>query len=206
MTKRTHASRPMYATTSARFAMEIGRAVLAVAIRDPNSVSIPIDEYIGAPTSAPFRIASDASPTGMCAALYHPATGAIAAWGGFKFPYNRDVRAQYQGNQAYLGHLFSIIVLIAHTPAHTTTRQYMWINDNIGAIQWAAAQKCSFMASHYANLAVTQLHIIARLRMVPPVHKPGIKMGDIDTMSRLAAHENPTMTEIQQRCPTLSLP
>ena len=35
------------------------------------------------------------------------------------------------------------------------------------------------MASHYANLAVTQLHIIARLRMVPPVHKPGIEMGDI---------------------------
>ena len=116
-TKRTHASRPMHATASARFAMENGRAVLAVAIRDPNSVSIPIDQYIGATTSAPFVIVSDASPTGMCAALYHPATGAIAAWGGFKFPYNRDVRAQYQGNQEYLGNLFSLIVLIAHTPA-----------------------------------------------------------------------------------------
>ena len=80
-TKSTHASRPMHATASARFAMEIGRAVLAVAIRDPNSVSIPIDQYIGATTSAPFVIVSDASPTGMCAALYHPATGAIAAWG-----------------------------------------------------------------------------------------------------------------------------
>ena len=66
----------------------------------------------------------------------------------------------------------------------------MWINDNTGALQWAAAQKCSSMASHYANLAVTQLHIVARLRMVPPVHKPGIEMGDIDTMSRLAAHDN----------------
>jgi len=41
-------------------------------------------------------------------------------------------------------------------------------------------------------------------RMVPPVHKPGIEMGDIDTMSRLAAHENPTAKEIQQRCPTLT--
>ena len=55
----------------------------------------------------------------------------------------------------------------------------MWVNDNIGAIQWVAAQKCFSMASHYANLAVTQLRIIARLRMVPPVHKPGIEMGDI---------------------------
>ena len=64
--------------------------------------------------------------------------------------------------------------------------------------------KCPSMASHYANLGVTQLHIVARLRMVPPVHKPGIEMGDIDSMSRLAAHENPTMAMIQQRCPTLT--
>ena len=95
MTKRAHASRPMHATASARFAMEI---------RDPNSVSIPIDQYIGETTSAPFVIVSDASPTGMCAALYHPVTGDIAAWGEFKFPYDRDVRAQYQENREYLGH------------------------------------------------------------------------------------------------------
>ena len=84
--------------------------------------------------SAPFVIVSDASPTGMCATLYHPVTGVLAAWGEFKFPYDRYVRAQYQGNREYLGHLFAIIVLIAYTPAHTTTRQYMWINDNIGAL------------------------------------------------------------------------
>ena len=81
----------------------------------------------------------------------------------------------------------------------------MWINDNVGALQWAAVQKCSSMASHYANLAVTQLHITSRLRMAPPVHKPGIEMGDIDTMSRLAAHDIPAMTiVIKQRCPTLT--
>ena len=40
--------------------------------------------------------------------------------------------------------------------------------------------------------------------MAPPVHKPGIEMGDIDTMSRLAAHENPTMPSVQKRCPTLT--
>ena len=194
----------MHATASARFAMEIWRAVLAVAIRNPKSVSLPIDQYIGATTSAPFVIVSDASPTGMCVALYHPVTGVLVAWGEFKFPYDRDVRAQYQGNREHLGYLFLIIALIAHTPAHTTTRQYKCINDNIGAIQWAAAQKCSSMASHFANLAVTQLHIIAHLRMVPTVHKPGIEMGEIDTMSRIAAHKNPTMTEIQQRCPTLT--
>ena len=53
---------------SARLAMKMWRTVLPVAIRDPDSVSIPIDQYTGATTSEPFVIVSDASPTGMCAA------------------------------------------------------------------------------------------------------------------------------------------
>ena len=40
--------------------------------------------------------------------------------------------------------------------------------------------------------------------MAPPVHKPGIEMGDIDTMSRLAAPEKPSMPIVQKRCPTLT--
>ena len=53
---------------SARLAMKMWRTVMPVAIRDPDSVSIPIDQYTGATTSEPFVIVSDASPTGMCAA------------------------------------------------------------------------------------------------------------------------------------------
>ena len=204
MTKRAHAARPMQASASARFAMEIWRAVLAVAIRDPDSISIPIDQYIGATTATPFVIVSDAGPTGMCAALYHPHTSRLLAWSEFRFPYEKDIRAQYQGNREYLGHLFSLIVLLAHTPSQTLPREYMWVNDNLGALQWAAIQKCSSNASHYANLAVSQIHIQGRMRMVPPEHKPGIEMGDIDRMSRLGVHETPTDPAVQQRCPTLT--
>ena len=46
----------MHATASVRFAMEVWRAVLAVAIRDPDSVAIPIEQYIGPTTSKPFVI------------------------------------------------------------------------------------------------------------------------------------------------------
>jgi hypothetical protein len=74
----------MHATASARFAMEMWRAVLAVEIRDPDTISIPIDQYIDATTSQSYVIVSDASPTAMCAALYHPATGALLAWSKFK--------------------------------------------------------------------------------------------------------------------------
>jgi hypothetical protein len=129
----------MHATASARFAMENGRAVLAVAIRDPNSVSIPIDQYIGATTSAPFVIVSDASPTGMCAALYHPATGAIAAWEDSNSlttaTYERSIKETRMPRPPILAHRIDR----PHTGL-TTTRQYMWINDNTGALQWSAAQ------------------------------------------------------------------
>jgi hypothetical protein len=81
----------------------------------------------------------------------------------------------------------------------------MWINENTGALQqWAAVQKCSTMASHYANLVVIQLHIQARLRMVQPVHKSDIQMGDIDSISGLVAHVSRTEKAVQYRCPKLT--
>ena len=44
---------------------------MSVAICDPDLVAILIYQYTGATTSKPFVIVSDASPTGICAALYH---------------------------------------------------------------------------------------------------------------------------------------
>ena len=44
---------------------------------------------------------------------------------------------------------------------------------------------------------------MGRLIMAPPEHKPGLAMGDIDTMSRILDHEHPTDPNVLQRCPTL---
>jgi hypothetical protein len=44
---------------------------------------------------------------------------------------------------------------------------------------------------------------MGRLIMAPPEHRPGLAMGDIDTMSRILDHEQPTDLAVLQRCPTL---
>ena len=62
--------------------------------------------------------------------------------------------------------------------------QYFWINDNKGALAWAEKHRCASLASQYACMAVSQLHIQNDIYMGPPIYRPGIDMGEIDAMSR----------------------
>ena len=204
MTHRAHENRPAKAPASTRFAIEIWRAVITVAILDPEAIAVPINSYLGHyGGQPPYITISDASPWRLCAAIYTPESPTIVAWCTVKLPYAKDVRAQWQGNREYLGHLLALILLTAHCRASPGPRHYQWINDNTGALMWAAQQKCSSLASQYACLAVTQLHLMGRLVMAPPEHRPGLDMGDIDTMSRILDHERPTDPNVLQRCPTL---
>jgi hypothetical protein len=204
MTHRAHEHRPAKAPASTRFAIEIWRAVITVAILTPEAIAVPINTYLGHyGGQPPYITISDASPWRLCAAIYTPESPTIVAWCTVKLPYAKDVRAQWQGNREYLGHLLALILLTAHCRASSGPRHYQWINDNTGALMWAAQQKCSSLASQYACLAVTQLHLMGRLVMAPPEHRPGLNMGDIDTMSRILDHERPTDPNVLQRCPTL---
>ena len=204
MTQRAHANRPTRAQASTRFAIEIWRAVISVAILDPAAIAVPIDIYLGHyGGQPPFITISDASPWRLCAAIYTPHSPTIVAWCTVRLPYAKDTRAQWQGNREYLGHLLALVLLTAYCRASSGPWHYQWINDNTGALTWAAEQKCSSLASQYACLAVTQIHLMGRLIMAPPEHKPGLAMGDIDTMSRILDHEHPTDPNVLQRCPTL---
>ena len=80
---------------------------------------------------------------------------------------------------------------------------YKWINENTGALQWAASHKCDCQASQYACLAVTQLHQCSKIEVIDTTHKAGIHMGDIDTMSRIMDDENPIKPPASTRCPSL---
>jgi hypothetical protein len=204
MTQRAHETRPAAAKANTRFAIEIWRAIITVAILDPESIAVPIDTYLGHyGGQPPYITISDASPWRLCAAIFTPDSPDIVAWCTVRLPYATDARAQWQGNREYLGHLLALILLIAHCRASPGPRPYQWINDNTGALAWAAEQKCSSLASQYACLAVSQLHLMGRLLMAPPEHRPGLNMGDIDTMSRILDHEQPTDPIVLQRCPTL---
>ena len=84
------------------------------AIRHTPSIAITIQEYLGAPHNARhFIIITDASPWRLCAALYDPPSNKLLIWTTYRLPYVRDIRAQFQVQLEYLGHLLATI-LVAH--------------------------------------------------------------------------------------------
>jgi len=206
MTYKLEDGRPRRANANAQFAIEIWRAVIVVAYIQPNEVAVPIPEYLGAPSDVvSHQVVSDASPWRLCAALYHPQTKDLLAWTTYRLPYGKDIRAQFQCQREYLGHVLSSILVAQYRQKarHTGPFYYQWINDNTGALQWAASHKCDSEASQYACLAITQIHMSSKIVVVDPTHKAGADMGDIDTMSRIMDDETPTSTAVRQRCQTL---
>jgi hypothetical protein len=113
---------PRKANTNAQFAIEIWLTVIiVVAYIHPLSIAIK-KEYLGAPHNARhFIVITDASPWRLCAALYDPPSNELLIWTTYRrLPYARNIRAQFQVRQKYLGHLLDTI-LVAHY-GHTSAR------------------------------------------------------------------------------------
>ena len=83
---------------------------------------------------------------------------------------------RYQTHRDYLGHLLSLLLIIAHKArlsTSTETSTYLWVNDNTGAIAWANKHKCSSLASMFANIAVSQINLLTKVWAAEAVHIPG---------------------------------
>jgi len=208
MTHRGHRCRRTAATPNAQFAIEIWRVVIIRAMANPDACAMPIAIYLQTQFGwLPYIVISDASPWRLCAAIYDPRSGKLLLWSTYRLPYADDVKARYQGHREYLGHVFSTILLIKYAASKkgvTGPLYYQWVNDNSGALAWARKQKCASLSGQYACFAVTQLHLLAEIYMADPVHKPGLQMGDIDTMSRIPDGQHPTSQESSRACPTLT--
>ena len=130
----------------------------------------------------------------------------VLLWTTYRLPYERDIRAQFQCQREYLGHLLSSILVTTYKRV-TNNKEctyYKWINDNTGALQKKyASRKCDSEASLYACLAVKQLHQCSKIEVVDTTHKAGVHMGNIDTMSRFMDNENPIKSPASTRFPSL---
>ena len=208
MTKKANTQHKARASPSAGFAMAMWRAAMVICMADPEALSVSIIAFVRNPRVKHVHpIVSDASPWRLCAALYHPETSALLAWATLRLPYKNDVDGKSQGHREYLGFLFSVLMLLQYTKLHgidTESVQYQWINDNMGALQWANKNKCSSMASQMACMAVSQVHMLTKLYMEDPDHLPGVEMGEIDAMSRMADDETIESERIRRVCPTLT--
>jgi len=191
----------------AAFAIAIWRAAMVVSMLDPDALSVPIVTYVRNPKEKCVHVViADASPWRLCAAIYHPQTSVLLAWATFRLPYAKDFEGRSQGHREYLGYLFSVLLILRYVKQCGTSKicfQYKWINDNKGALQWADKDKCSSLASQFACMAVSQIHMFSNIYREDTDHLPGVEMGEIDLMSRMEDGETLTSERIRRACPSL---
>ena len=193
------------ASPSAAFAIEVWRAAAVLLAYDKDALSVSLDSFVlNRESICDVTITSDASPWRLAAAIHDPVTRRVVAWSTILLPFAQGNENRFHVQREYLGHLFSIILLVAHSAALSGSipskqLSYRWINDNTGALKWAAAHKCSSAMSQFACLAVTRLVLTANVDIMDSVYLPGKDMGEIDAMSRREIHVG-TLHEV---CPSL---
>ena len=191
------------ASASALFAVEIWRATSILLSTDINALSVPLDSFLLGPMSpCDYEVISDASPWRLAAAVRDPLTQRILAWSTLKLPFKEGNEGKAQTQREYLGHLFSILLLVAFYRINATRPaplSFRWINDITGALAWAQTHKRSSKASQHACMAVSILTMLTDIDIMDAVHIPGVDMGEIDAMSRMEIH--PDITKV---CPSLT--
>jgi hypothetical protein len=201
-----HHTQRARANASATFAIEMWRAAMVLLVDDHTRLSVPLDIFLltSGYTSLLWKVVSDASPWRLAAGLYDYESGRLLCWATLLLPYSPADAHRFQTQREYLGHLLSVLLIVAYktssAPTHSTT-SYQWVNDNTGAIAWVNANKCSSLASSFACMAVSQLNMLTDVWAADAIHIPGETMGEIDAMSRLEAQADsltafPTLTPL----------
>ena len=133
MTSKATEYRTAHATPSALFEIELWRAAIIVALRQPQMLAVPLHMFIRNPRDRkPYPTVSDANPWRLCAELYSAVTGEVLAWVTYRLPSEKDFVCKSQGHREYLGHRLSILLLVEYSKVHPDyALQYK------GALAWA---------------------------------------------------------------------
>ncbi len=190
-----HRERP---SAAAVFAIDMWRAAIVLLVSNRTCLSVSLDIFLlgSILRLVHWKVISDASPWRLAAGLYDYESGQLICWTTLLLPYSSANANRYQTHREYLGHLLSVLLIVAHKarlPMSTGTSSYQWVNDNTGAIAWANKHKCSSSASMFACLAVSQINMLTDVWAADAIHIPGVTMGEIDLMSRLEAQSDPLL-------------
>ena len=191
-----HHNKRTKATASAVFAIEMWRAAVTLMVADRTRLAVSLDIFLLALglQSLLWKVISDASPWRLAAGLYDYHTGQLICWTTLLLPYSNTDAHRFQTQREYLGHLLSLLLIVAHkarSPIPGGTASYQWVNDNTGAIAWVNTHKCKSSSSMFACMAVSQLNLLTDVWAADAIHIPGSTMGEIDAMSRLEAQSDP---------------
>jgi len=191
-----HHNRRERPSASAMFAIDMWRAAVVLLVTNRTCLSVSLDIFLVGSMlrSVQWKVISDASPWRLAAGLYDFESGRLICWTTLLLPYSSMNAERYQTHREYLGHLLSLLLIVAHKsriPLSAETSSYQWVNDNTGAIAWANKHKCSSLASMFACMAVSHINLLTNVWAAEAVHIPGATMGEIDLMSRLEAQSDP---------------
>ena len=191
-----HHNQRALASASAVFAIEMWRAAVVLLVADHARLSVPLDIFLLSHgfQSLLWKVVSDASPWRLAAGLYDYRSGQLLCWTTLLLPYSTSNAHRYQTQREYLGHLLSLLLIVAYktrSPIPVGTSSYQWVNDNTGAISWVNKHKCSSPASLFACMAVSQINLLTDVWAADAIHIPGSTMGEIDAMSRLETQSDP---------------
>ena len=194
----------LLASASAAFAIEVWRAAAVLLAHDKDALSVSLDTFVlNHDSICDATITSDASPWRLAAAIHDPITRTVVAWSTLLLPFAKGDENRFHVQREYLGHLFSILLLIAHSAQSgvNPSKQlcYRWVNDNTGALRWAALHKSSSAMSQLACFAVTRLLLTSNVAIMDSAYLPGKDMGEIDAMSRRESH----VGKLHEVCPSL---
>jgi len=103
-------------SASATFAIEMWRVAIALLVTDEARLSVPLDIFLVASgfLSLLWKVISDASPWRLAAGLYDYESGRLLCWSTFLLPYSPVNAHRFQSQREYLGHLFSLLLIVAY--------------------------------------------------------------------------------------------
>ena len=186
------------ATSSARFCVEVWRAVACILALSPEDLALPLRHLIPTvDTIASFGLVTDAGPNCIGLALFRTDSNNHADMDQCilftDFPiigWNENLATEdprYQNTREYCGAVLGLILvldaqaagLLPPGPIHLH-----WHGDNTAALSWIEKNRMQSAQTQQIFMVYTWLRLRTPHDIPWCSHIPGIMMGDIDRLSR----------------------
>ena len=166
---------------------------------DPHALAVPLSSLrtTGRDPSGLVSV-TDAGPQRIAAAIYNSDETELLCYISYPLPYETppELVPNLQNAREYLGFVLQLCLLWhVRTVLQRPVNSVHWIGDNTSALSWVHGNKCKSPAAQFALLFVTWFQIKNKLRSTVE-HREGIKMGDIDKLSRAFRHSLPPALEV----------
>ena len=192
---RFHLSRT---STSTRFCIEIWRAVIMAAFRNPEALDVPLSFVAGLSRSvsvpSDYVAQTDASEMGACISIWDPSHTHVLTWIQILFPWGKDLEAgsssqlvrSAQNMREFTAYCFVLILLHLHPTLRSNDTTVAWVGDNSAALSWLRGVKCGSgnPACQRIFLAIMVMEQRSGVSLRETRQILSEEMGDIDAVSR----------------------